>query len=146
MAISYMLYKDNRADSANKGKFYARAIHFDTKTTKDLAISVEKNCTVTRADILAVIDALVFCMKRELQDSYSVKLNGLGTFSIGFQSKPVNKAEDFNPVKDIVRYRVNFKPEVTGAAIKGQPRSRYLVDGATATEAIIQDKVKPRKL
>ena len=50
MAIKYKLYQDNRAESKNRGKWYARAIYPKTpKNTKDLAQMIQDNVSVALA-------------------------------------------------------------------------------------------------
>ena len=74
MAIKYRLYQDNRAESKNRGKWYARAIYPKTpKSTKDLAQMIQDNVSVKRADVIAVLDELVNVMKLWLQESASVR-------------------------------------------------------------------------
>ncbi len=87
MAIKYKLYQDNRAESKNRGKWYARAIYPKTpKNTKDLAQMIQDNVSVKRADVIAVLDELVNVMKLWLQESYRVSLDGLGSFKIGLKT------------------------------------------------------------
>lgn len=141
MPLAYRLYQDNRKTSLYPGKWYARAVHYETIDVKKVASEVEKVCTVTRADILAVIDSLVACMKTELQNSKSVKLDGMGIFNIGISSKFADSAEKFNAGTMIKGYHVNFLPETTGGGPKGVKRSRALIDGVTLEETPVQDKV-----
>ena len=114
MAIKYKLYQDNRAESKNRGKWYARAIYPKTpKNTKDLAQMIQDNVSVKRADVIAVLDELVNVMKLWLQESYRVSLDGLGSFKIGLKTKPADTAKDFSASKHVVGARINFQPEVT---------------------------------
>ena len=114
MAIKYKLYQDNRAESKNRGKWYARAIYPKTpKSTKDLAQMIQDNVSVKRADVIAVLDELVNVMKLWLQESYRVSLDGLGSFKIGLKTKPADTAKDFSASKHVVGARINFQPEVT---------------------------------
>lgn len=88
MAVFYKLYQENREGSANKGKWYARAVHTGTVTIDDLADEMQANCTVKRADIVAVLSELVETMQKHLQMSHRVKLDRLGTFKIGMHTSP----------------------------------------------------------
>lgn len=72
MAVFYKLYQENREGSANKGKWYARAVHTGTVTIDDLADEMQANCTVKRADIVAVLSELVETMQKHLQMSHRV--------------------------------------------------------------------------
>lgn len=111
MAILYKLYQDNREKSINKGKWYARAKHLRVVSTNELIEDMEKLCTVTDADIAAMLRALVYAMKSRLQNSFAVNLEGLGTFRIGLKTIPAETAKEFVPVKNVVGARMNFLPE-----------------------------------
>lgn len=62
MAVFYKLYQDNRSNAKNKGHWFARTVMTSTTTIDDLADIMQNNCTLKRADILAVISELVEVM------------------------------------------------------------------------------------
>ena len=135
MAIKYKLYQDNRAESKNRGKWYARAIYPKTpKSTKDLAQMIQDNVSVKRADVIAVLDELVNVMKLWLQESYRVSLDGLGSFKIGLKTKPADTAKDFSAAKHVVGSRVNFQPETHWSAADGNRRRKVFLEGLTVEE------------
>ena len=134
MAVMYKLYQNNRKDSKTKGKWYARAIYTQMVETDALADRIQRNCTVKRSDVLAVLSELVEVMQDELQQSHVVKLNGFGLFKIGLQSKPADTAAKFNVSEHVVNYRVNFCPEMKGGG-KGRKRNRKFLDDVRVTEA-----------
>ena len=134
MAIKYKLYQDNRAESKNRGKWYARAIYPKTpKNTKDLAQMIQDNVSVKRADVIAVLDELVNVMKLWLQESYRVSLDGLGSFKIGLKTKPADTAKDWSASKHLVGARVNFLPEIEVDAATGN-RMKSLLMGLQVEE------------
>ena len=112
MAVKYKLYQENRKNSQYQGKWYARAVHDDTVGIDELADIMQANCTVKRADILAVISELVETMKTQLQNSMRVKLDRFGSFKIGLNTSPADSAKDFTPQKNVKRLHVIFQPEV----------------------------------
>ena len=135
MAIKYKLYQDNRAESKNRGKWYARAIYPKTpKSTKDLAQMIQDNVSVKRADVIAVLDELVNVMKLWLQESYRVSLDGLGSFKIGLKTKPADTAKDFSAAKHVVGSRVNFQPETHWSAADGNRRRKVFLEGLSVEE------------
>ena len=135
MAIKYKLYQDNRAESKNRGKWYARAIYPKTpKNTKDLAQMIQDNVSVKRADVIAVLDELVNVMKLWLQESYRVSLDGLGSFKIGLKTKPADTAKDFSAAKHVVGSRVNFQPETHWSAADGNRRRKVFLEGLSVEE------------
>lgn len=125
-------FSDGRRDSAN-GKWYARAIYNGTVTTGQLADVIQKNCSMKKSDVLAVLTELSEVMTDKLQDSYAVKLNGIGTFKIGIQSRGALEAEGFSVSKHIKGTHVNFMPEYTiDTATK--KRTKALLDGVKISE------------
>ena len=143
MAIKYKLFQDNRAESKNRGKWYARAIYPKTpKTTKDLAQMIQDNVSVKRADVIAVLDELVNVMKLWLQESYRVSLDGLGSFKIGLKTKPAESAKEFSASKHVVGSRLNFQPETHWSAANGKKRTRVFLDGLKVQELAKNDVVK----
>lgn len=112
MAVKYKLYQENRKNSKYQGKWYGRAVHEDTVGIDELADIMQANCTVKRADILAVISELVETMKTQLQNSMRVKLDRFGSFKIGLNTSPADSAKDFTPQKNVKRLHIIFQPEV----------------------------------
>ena len=102
MPILYKLQQDNRKNSTNKGKWYARSVMNGTVSTNQLAEIMQRNCTVKRSDILAVLSELVETMQDQLQNSMRVKLDGFGSFKIGLKTSAANTAKDFNASKNVV--------------------------------------------
>jgi predicted histone-like DNA-binding protein len=140
MAIKYRLYQDNRAESKNRGKWYARAIYPKTpKSTKDLAQMIQDNVSVKKSDVIAVLDELVNVMKLWLQESYRVKLDGFGSFKIGLATKPADTAKDFSASKHVVGSRVNFQPETHWSAASGSQRRRVFLDDLQVEETPVND-------
>ena len=100
MSVRYKLYQDNRAESKNRGKWYARAVYNSRpKTLKQMAMEIQENVSVKKSDVLAVLDEMV--------------VDGFGSFKIGLKTKPADTAKDFSASKHVVGARINFQPEVT---------------------------------
>ena len=59
MPIYYKVYQSNRKGSKFKGKWYGRAAIIGTVDDDELAARIEEKCTVHKADVKAVITALV---------------------------------------------------------------------------------------
>lgn len=129
MAVFYKIVKNNNSKSTTNGKFYARAFTLQTINTAGLITEIEKLCTVTDADVQAVITALVFVMNKKLQDGYRVKIDNFGSFKIGLKSKPAENAKDFSAAKHIVGSRVNFMPETHWSSADGNRRQRQFLTG-----------------
>lgn len=132
MAVFYKKYQDNRNSSANKGKWYARAVHTQTVDIDDLAEEMQANCTVKRADIVAVLSELVETMKKHLQMSHRVKLDRLGSFKIGMSTKPALTVGEFTASNNVKSVHVLFQPETK--IEKDKTRVRALLSGCKVQE------------
>lgn len=139
MAVLYRLYQSNK-EGDNKGKWYARALMTNEVDTEELAEIIQRNCTVKRSDVLAVITELVEVMQDELQNSHKVKLNGFGSFKIGMKTKPSDTAKKFNVNKNVVGLHVNFVPEQRVSA--DHKRTKTFLTGCTVQEAPKNNVVK----
>lgn len=132
MAVQYRLYQNNNSRSPQYKKWYARAVMIDTADTNRLAEQIEANCTVKRADVLAVLSELVVVMKQELQSSKRVKLDHFGTFKLGLTTGPSDTAKDFTAAQNVKDIHVLFQPELR--IDKNGRRTRSFIDGCKVTE------------
>ncbi len=118
MAIRYVVKQDNRRGSSKL--WYGRAIYTQTVGLETLADRIQRQCSMTKGDVLAVLTELVTVMKDELQNSHVVRIDGLGSFKIGLKTVGAATEEDFTPNEYIRNYRVNFQ-----AAKKKQHGGKY---------------------
>ena len=133
MAVFYRLSQVTSPKQKGYGKWYPRAVMTSTVDTNALATIMQRNCTVKKSDILAVITELIETMQDQLQDSKRVKLNGFGTFKIGMSGSGVEKASDFSASKNIKGLHVLFQPEVKTDS-EGQ-RQKTFITGCSVLEA-----------
>lgn len=115
------------------GKWYPRAVITQTVDTEMLATIMQRNCTLKKADIVAVISELIETMADQLQDSKRVKLNGFGSFKIGIRGEGADSAADFSISKNIKGLHVLFQPEVKtdGSGL----RQKTFITGCSVQEA-----------
>lgn len=132
MTVFYKKYQLKNSTSRFNGKWYARAVQTETVDINTLADEMEQNCTLKRADIVAVLSELSVTMKRHLQASHRVKLDRLGSFKIGVTTKPANNSKDFNVTDNVKGLHIIFMPETKIA--KDKSRSRVLLDGCNVAE------------
>ena len=146
MAVLYRLAQNKMEGSKAYGKWYAQAVMTGVVDTNALAIIMQRNCTVKKADILAVITELIETMQDQLQDSKRVKLDGFGSFKIGIENEKGGAltAADFSATKNVKGLHVLFLPEVktdsTGT------RQKTFITGCTVQEAPknLVDTTKPK--
>ena len=133
MSVFYRLHQDQSVGTKRSGKWYARMVPTSCINTRQLAEIMQRNCTVKKADILAVISELIEAMADQLQNSKRVKLNGLGAFKIGIKGEGANSAADFSTSKNIKGLHVLFQPEVKTDS-SGQ-RQKTFISGCSVQEA-----------
>lgn len=128
-------YKDGRTDKANN-HWFARSITVGTIDTNDIAEIIQRNCSMKKSDVKAVLDELVEVMTDKLQESYAVKLNGLGMFRIGITCTGAESAAEFSVNKNIVGCHVNFMPALTVDMSSGK-RTQALLHGVSFQETAL---------
>ena len=133
MSVLYRLSKVTSPKAKGYGKWYPRAVITQTVDTEMLATIMQRNCTLKKADIVAVISELIETMADQLQDSKRVKLNGFGSFKIGIHGEGADSAADFSTSKNIKGLHVLFQPEVKtdGSGL----RQKTFITGCSVQEA-----------
>lgn len=99
----------NPQDVTAPQKFYAKAVGNGRTDLKRLAKMVAMQCTVNRADCLAVLAALEDNIILELQEGRIVQLGDLGTFQLGVSSKGSDTSDEVNS-SSVTKARLNFRP------------------------------------
>ncbi len=139
MSVRYKKVMGKGVGSPVANKWYGRAVSMGRVKTADLAEEISHSTTVTRADIMAVLIELTQVMKKHLQNSMTVELDGLGDFRVGLKTKVADKAEDFTAA-NIYGYQILYHPEVRFVASgkvgdKGKRKGTYvktMLDGVSA--------------
>ena len=90
-------------------KYYASAEYGEEIDVNALAKEISKSCTLTPADIVAVIESFLDKMPQYLKSSNRIRLNKFGIFKLSFSSVGHDKAEDVSS-NDIKSLRVLFTP------------------------------------
>ncbi len=113
MAINYVLQKCNNEKSDNYGQYVARVRTLGTTTTEEVAEKIQKNASVKRSDVKAVLDELADVLTEKLADGFTVKLDGLGTFSPRIRAKyqAVTDEKPYDVEENVKNVGVLFRPE-----------------------------------
>ncbi len=110
--------KKNPMDKEAPEKFYACAQSAGEQTLEDLSKVIEKNCTLTSTDIMAVLHALDEVMRDQLSNGQIVRIGDLGYARLALRSNGAETAASFNS-SNIKEARVLFTPSVnTRKALK----------------------------
>lgn len=101
----------NPSEKGTPPKYYAQSQASGEVDVREMAERIQQNCTVTKADVHAVLVAMEDVIILALKSGEMVRLGDLGTFQIGVTSKGALTEEEFN-VSLIKRARINFRPGV----------------------------------
>ena len=129
MSQKFTKIRNTNKQSAAFGKYFARAV-YDKKpiTTKEIANFIQVQASIKKSDCLAVLDELGAALKHYLELGQKVKLEGIGTFKVGFSSIGA-ETEDGVTADNIYGKRVIFTPETI--RIERNPEARSLDDGTS---------------
>ena len=141
MAIFYKLrFKKNAGNPKMQG-YYAAVANKGMVETDAIAEEIQRNCSMKRSDVLAVLAELSEVMKQEIQQSHSVKLNGIGIFHPGISSKIADSPETFKHT-NIKGLKLNFLAE---SFKQGKSRVKNVFSGAKLVqEGELKPSVSPQ--
>lgn len=101
--------RQNPLDRKSDSKYYASPEYGEEVDISMLAKEISKNCTLTPADIVAVIESFLDKMPQYLKNSNRIRLDKFGIFKLSFSSQGQETAEDVSSA-DIKSPRVLFTP------------------------------------
>ena len=101
----------NPRDKDASPKYYGQVQASGDVSIREMATRIQSTCTVTKADVYAVLVALEDVIMEALQSGEIVRLGDLGTFQIGISGKGALSEEDYNESL-IEKARINFRPGV----------------------------------
>ena len=109
--------------------------------TKRLAKDIEKESTVSYADVVAVLNALPTVMRRYLAEGHTVKLDSIGTFFLSVQCTKTG-VDDVKKISadQITNVKVQFRPEMESTGRKGKRRNTLVADDIEWTYLPAQPK------
>ena len=105
----------NPRDKEAAPKYYGQVQASGDINIREMAERIQANCTVTKADVYAVLVALEDVIIDALKSGEIVRLGDLGSFQIGISSKGAETEKDYSDSL-IKKARINFRP---GTALAG---------------------------
>lgn len=105
-----IIERPNPQDRLAENKFYAQVVATGKTDLERLAYLVSNQSTVREADCYAVLLSLLHNIVDELKQGKIVKLDKLGTFQLGIQSKGEASAEEVT-LNSVTNLRIKFRPE-----------------------------------
>ena len=89
--------------------YYGQIKQNGVKGIETIASDIEKQSTVSRADILAVLSSLQEVIIATLQNGQGIKLGDVGSFRPTLKSQGVENKDDFN-IQNIRKVNIVFTP------------------------------------
>ena len=105
----------NPREKGSPPKYYAQAQASGDVDIREMSERIQATCTVTKADVYAVLVALEDVIIDALKSGEIVRLGDLGTLQIGLNGKGSMTEEDYEPSL-IQKAHINFRP---GMALMG---------------------------
>lgn len=110
-SVAYSLVKrrDFKDPEGNDRLYYALAQARGEMNVREIGQRIQQMCTVTYADIMAVLCALPDVIKRGLSAGEIVRLGDLGSLQVGLRSKGAKTEKEFT-LANITKARFKFRP------------------------------------
>ena len=90
-------------------KYYAQAQARGSINIREMAERIQSTCTVTKADVYAVLISLEDVVKEAIQNGEIVRLGELCTLQVGLSGKGTLTEEEYEDSL-IKKARINFRP------------------------------------
>ena len=111
MALRFTLRQNNIKSNKAYKKWYAHTLKQGELNMKEIEQRIQSRCTVTKADVRAVVTALQEVVEEGLKDGYVVNLAELGKFYLSIRSESVDRPEDFSVQKHVKDIVCKYMPE-----------------------------------
>jgi predicted histone-like DNA-binding protein len=102
MSLKFTLRQNKIRGGKGYGKWYAHTLRGSELTLDEIEQRIQASCSVTRADVRAVVTALQDVVADGLKSGHVVSLGELGKFYLSIRSESVDSPDDFC-VKDHVK-------------------------------------------
>ena len=110
MSIKFkVIQKKNPRDLSAPPRFYANAIGDGETSLNDLAEYASETSTVSKADILAVLESTLTKISKDLSNGRIVRVGDYFTLQMSISSNPSNTADEVTN-SNIRKSKINFRP------------------------------------
>ena len=140
MALKFTLQQNKIKSNKGYGKWYAHTVKQGELTIRDIEQRIQDSCTVTRADVRAVMTALYDVVERGLKDGMVVNLDELGKFYLSIRSESVDDPEEFSVQKHVKDIVCKYMPAGHRVSQRDQRISRPFTSGCQLTQATTYDE------
>ena len=126
--INYRLVQDHSSNPRKSGKWYAKAVIGQTVSTDEIADRIQKNCSMKKSDVVAVLSELAEVIADIVKESQRAQLDGIGCFKAGLSSRGAESEDKFEVQKHIKNLHLIYQP-VTRKLSTGK-REKVFLSGA----------------
>ena len=145
MSQKFKKLQNTNDESTAYGKWFATAV-YDQRfiETEQLADFIQKQASVKKSDVKAVLDELGDAMKHYFELGQKVKLAGIGIFKVGFSSIGTATKDDCG-ASNITTRRVLFQPETERVVVgqtmnkKGKIVQKYIVAKTLVKDVVFEE-------
>ena len=110
MAVKFsVVAKKNPSRITEPAKFYAQAQGYGEMSFDLICKDVDSRCTATRADVAAVLNALITTMELSMVKGEIIRLGDFGTFQVALSSAGAATEKEFHSSM-IKKSRIAFRP------------------------------------
>ena len=112
MAVPYIFITQNtplKKNGIQEEITYARTVSSHKAVTEELAQNISAKCTLTPADVVAVLYALGDELKNRLKNGEIVELDGIGTFHFIGGTGAIDDPKKVG-TEDFIKRKINFLP------------------------------------
>lgn len=117
MAVHIRLVRNNIKSSRSYGKYFAKTVSQGEVTLKDLAAEACRNCSASTGDVILVLTELEDMLKQRLAEGQTVRIEGIGSFSLRVKSIGVDDPKTLNLGRHIKRIVCRFLPAIAATTI-----------------------------
>lgn len=111
MSVKYKLHQNQMKSSSYYGKWFARTVVSDVVELEDLAEKIQRNCSMKKSDVIAVLSELSEVFRDELLNGNRVVLKGIGSFKVTIKGTYADKPENWKPLKCVKRGKITYIAE-----------------------------------
>ena len=144
--IAYQLNPrhDLKGEASEKNPLMGVSVVASTPvTTKEMAERISHACTLHKADVVAVLNALGHEMSEALLDGRTVQIDEIGSFGLKLGLKEPKYLDDRVTSQDVVVKGVSFRP---CKELKEALRGAEIVSGGHAVRTLLTRDIVERRL
>jgi DNA-binding protein, histone-like, putative len=110
MAVKFSVVpRKNPSKMSEPAKYYAQAQGYGEMSFDLICKDVDSRCTATRADVAAVLNAVITTMEISLSKGEIIRLGDFGTFQVAVSSGGAATEKEFH--SSLIRKpRISFRP------------------------------------